>query len=182
MKKKNSNYITLVLLALLFMAPGIAAYVFYLNPQWLGSVTTNQGQFVNAPIKIDALANRESKWNLVSVNLQACEIACMEQIDRLARVRLALGRKLYNVQEWLILDPDAVLSEEYKNRLRDHDVRLLLLTREQKEMLFILNDQPAVYIANPEGYLVLAFKPDAKSESIFHDLKQLINTTEKTSG
>lgn len=181
MKQKKSNYITLVLLALLFAAPGIAAYVFYLNPQWLGSSTTNQGQFVSPAVRVDFLANHQSRWNLVFVSPTACEKDCIEQVDRLARVRLALGRKLYSVQQSLVVGPDAILPESYKTRLADQDVRLFLLPKNLKNEILILKDQPRVYIANPDGFLVLEFKPDAKSGSIFHDLKQLINTTEKTS-
>lgn len=176
MKKLNRNYLILLVLAGIFAFPGIAAYFLYNNPQWLGATPTNKGKLLNPPI-LTAQMDGKPKWRLVLWTPDECAQSCQQQIDKLGRIRLALGRRLYEVEEVLLKSdklPD--LSGELLKSFEEQDV--LIETIQSS----LLPAYPQVYISNPENYLVLAYELNAKPEDIFHDLKHLLSSTEKKSG
>lgn len=175
------NYLVLLLLALLFAAPGIAAYLFYLHPQWLGAATTNKGHLLNPP-ELLPVVNAKQKWRLILWNQGDCEAACLAQVDKLARIRLALGRRLYEVEQWLILATEAQqLPDSLKKALTEQDIQVQRLSAEERKNSRSLEGKSQVFIANPSGYLVLAYALTSKPGDIFHDLKHLLSSTENKS-
>lgn len=163
----------LLLIALLFAAPGIAAYIFYKHPQWLGSAKTNKGTLLNPP---QLVSNVGTKWQLLYWSRDPCEESCLTQMERLARIRLALGRRLYEVETWLLLDTEAGdLPEEFVKTLRVQDVHVRMLTPSERAQGQKLWETSKIFIANPSHYLVLAYSPLALSDDIYHDLKQLLS-------
>ena len=98
---KKSNYLILLILGLMFLAPGVAAYLFYQHPNWLGSSRVNKGILLNPPLHLPSLGH-ESKWKILFWSPGPCDAVCLQQLDTLARVRLALGRQFYNIELWLL--------------------------------------------------------------------------------
>ena len=181
MKKKLSRYYVLGLLALMFAAPGIAALIFYQHPSWLGASKVNKGTLLNPPIVWNALNSKEAKWRIVFWNPQACDELCLKRVNMLARVRLALGRKLYQVEQSLVLSSDAIpLSDTVKAILKEQDFHVMYLSQQLAKPLNAT--EPQIFIANPENYLILAYKPQVNPEDIYKDLKLLLNTAEQKSG
>ena len=163
----------LLLIALLFAAPGIAAYFFYKHPQWLGSAKTNKGMLLNPPLLV---SNVGTKWQLLYWSSEPSDESCLTQMDRLARIRLALGRRLYEVETWLLLDTEVRdLPEQFVKTLHAHDVHVRMLTPSERGQLQTLGETSRIFIANPSHYLVLAYPPTALSDNIYHDLKQLLS-------
>ena len=182
MNMLKRHYFVLLLLALLFASPGLAAFLFYKNPQWLGAAATNKGQLLNPPELIAGI-KAKPKWRLILWNGKDCADSCLKQLDKLARIRLALGRRLYEVDQWLILANDAgALPESLTQMLAEHDIHILYLPTETPKNSLLVNGDPQVFIANTSNYLVLAYALHAAPQDIFHDLKQLLSTTEKKSG
>lgn len=174
MKLVRRKYYILVLLGLLFAAPGISAYIFYLHPSWLGTVTTNKGRLLNPPILL-AHTKLNSKWLLALWSPGACEQNCVAELDKLARIRLALGRHLYKVQPQLLLDANAPpLAAPLAQALQEQDIHITRLSQEERKNMSVLKDNLAIFIVNPDAYLVLAYQPNVKPQDIFHDLKQLV--------
>lgn len=179
MNKTKSNYLILLLLALIFLTPGISAYFFFRYPHYLGSMTTNRGLLLTTPHLLASLKS-QSKWSLILWNPEGCDHLCQQQLDKLARVRLALGRRLYEVDQWLVTNHDPFIkSPDLRQLLQDQDIHLLILSPQQQAHVPLFNKQAGIFIANPQHYLVLTFLPIAQSEDIFHDLKQLLTTAEK---
>lgn len=187
MKTVSRKYLILVLLGLVFAAPGISAYFFYTHPQWLGEATTNKGLFLDPPVLLTSLSHQTvvgpstgPKWQLILWSPAACEKTCLEQLDKLARIRLALGRRLYDVVPNLLLGAKAPpLPESLKKVLQEQDIHVVQLSGDEKAPG--LKDQLEIFIANPDNFLVLAYQPTVQPGDVFHDIKQLLNTTEKTS-
>ncbi len=165
MKMTKSNYVILLFLALLFAAPGLMAYLYYHNPQWLTANTANKGELLNPPqfIKLD----NKAKWRLILWYPRHCEIACLQEVDKLARVRLALGRRFYEVDQWLVLGEES--SQTLTRTLHEQDIHFLRLSRGA-----IFPDKPRIFIANPKGYLVLAYAETIKPKDIYHDINWLL--------
>jgi len=170
MKLAKSQFTILFLLALVFAAPGLGAYLLYQHPTWLGNKTTNKGKFINPPILLTELQGR-SKWRLILWEPKSCGLRCEEQLDKLARLRLALGRRLYEVEQWLLLSSQTSNpTQEMLALLHDQDIRFMRLAKEQE-----MSKYPQIYIATPDKFLILKYPVSTKPGDIFQDLKQLLN-------
>lgn len=182
-KSACRNYAILLVLVLIFIMPGLCAYFFYIHPDKLGAATTNKGELLEPPIllselkfskKIETKAiafPKHPKWHLLLWSPTACNEACFKRLDDLVRVRLALGRELYNVRIELVLGLGAPnISKDNSSRLHDQDVDVVRITKDTQRP----SDNLMIFIANPDNYLVLAFQPSQNPDAIFHDIKHLL--------
>jgi hypothetical protein len=182
MKKQTTNkYYVLTLLICLFAAPGIAAYVFYNHPSWLGGTRVNKGVLLSSPVELTSVAGK-TKWRLIFWSPSTCAKACLKQLDILARVRLALGRKFYQVDQQLVLGMDSFLSSAMKKKLEAKDFKVHKLSDMDIVQLKNLSEQPHVFIMDPNNYLVLSYKSGVNPDDIYKDLKLLLNTSEIKKG
>lgn len=176
MKIVRRNYIVLLLLCFIFVAPGLSAYLFYAHPAWLNHATTNRGVLLNPPMKSPNLGKDNSKWTLVLWYPKVCDKICVQQLNKLARVRLALGRRLYALQLVLLVDnKTAAVSEDLGGMLHERDIYVSTLPHHEKKSLHVLGNDPRIYIANPKQYLILAYPTAVSPGDIYHDIKQLLN-------
>ncbi|MFZ4076614.1 MAG: hypothetical protein ACOYKA_01390, partial [Legionellaceae bacterium] len=134
----RENKWVLFFLVVLFIAPGLCAYVFYMNPTWLSGATTNKGHFISPPQQFNVFGDKKV-YRLVLWHQQACDEACMAQLDKMARVRLALGRRYYDVSTWLIQGEDTpLLSTLARDRLMKASIQVHRLNAsEQKKSTFL---------------------------------------------
>ena len=181
MKKQVTKYYVLLLLATMFAAPGVTAYLFYQHPTWLGSSKINKGTLLSPPISLSHFGSK-SKWRLLLISPDGCKKDCLEQLNMLARVRLALGRKLYQVDEWLVLDDkSSVLADEIKPLLKEQDINVTTLNTADMAKLSALPADARVFIANPDNFLILSYQTGGSPDDIYKDLKLLLSTTEQKS-
>ena len=174
MKTTRRHYVTLLLLVFLFATPGLSAYFLYFHPQWLSTTTTNKGEFLNPPVLLLALAT-DSKWRLVLWSPETCEKTCLEQWDKLARIRLALGRRLYDVDLSLVLGAEAgALPVTLSKALPAPGMSVITLPARESQQLTVLHPHAELFIANPDHYLVLAYPVTAEPDDLFHDIKLLL--------
>ncbi len=189
--------IVLMAMVILFAAPGLFAYVFFHHPTWLGGSSTNRGVLLNPPRILTSL-DQTKKWRLILWNPRdrtvsmdhsdkpggaekgmkqlACDNECMRHMDDLARVRLALGRRLYHVDTYLILDESvSPLPRAELNVLRDQDSHVLILSAHDRSDRMILGKKPAIYIVSPDNYVILRYSMVSQPDDVFHDMKQLVN-------
>lgn len=184
MKIVRRNYFVLLLLALLFITPGLAAYLFYKNPQWLGAATTNKGELLTPPVQLKMKGDGDGqvKWRFVLWNPGDCGMECLNQLNKLARIRLALGRRLYEVEQVLILENDTELPPSLINVLKEQDIRVQRISKSERDHSSILKNKARVFIATADDYLILVYSLNAAPGDLFHDIKQLLSTTEQKSG
>ncbi|OCH98327.1 hypothetical protein A8135_12285 [Legionella jamestowniensis] len=180
MKMTKRKSLILLMLVVVFAAPGIAAYLFFTHPQWLGTSTTNRGMLLTPAVQFVDMEEK-NKWRLILWSPNTCSKRCHEQLDKLARIRLALGRHLYQVELWLITGEQTSLPASLLNLLKDEDIKIRQLSSHEQQQFKILQSEPQVFIANPADYLILTYALNAKSEAIFHDIKHLLSV-EKTNG
>ena len=97
-------------------------------------------------------------------------------MDKLARVRLALGRRLYEVDLSLLQGADAgpTNAGSATNTLQEPGVSMVRLSNNESVRLSGLYKNPTLFIANPEHYLVLVYPVTAKADDLFHDIKLLL--------
>ncbi|MEN8167322.1 MAG: hypothetical protein ABFR65_07590, partial [Pseudomonadota bacterium] len=107
------------MLIALFALPPIAAWLFYLNPQWLPAGRTNQGALIDPPraMQTITLQTREGgrfdwsplqdQWTLTVLTEGRCDEQCTEQLIKVRQIRRALGANRQRTERLLILLPDA---------------------------------------------------------------------------
>lgn len=179
MKTIHHKYVVLFLLFLLFAAPSLIAYLFYHNPDWVASNKTNKGVLLTPPVLLaytdKAPSASTPKWKLAFWSPDTCGKNCLEQLDKLARIRLALGRHLYEVEIQLLLGAKAPqLSQNIVNALHEQDISILKFSAAEEQGMGILKNKSKIFITNPGNYLVLAYVQTVKPDNIFHDIKQLL--------
>ncbi len=182
MKKQTTKYYTLILLIFLFAAPGIAAYLFYSHPSWLGTARINKGSFLANPIELSSIEKKE-KWRIIFWTPTSCDNNCLSQIDLLARVRLALGRKLYLVEQILVVNKDSLVeSSLIENELKNKDFMVHVLSDKDRQALENLSNKAQIFIMDPGNHLVLSYKSGVKPDDVYKDLKLLLTTYETKKG
>lgn len=174
MKKSSHKIYILILLIVVFLAPGVGAYILFQHPQWLGETRINRGELLKPPIHL-AVFGQQKKWRIVYWSPQPCTKSCLETLEKIAKVRLALGRKLYQVEQWLVLGDNAAdLNNLDRLAIQKLDFKIIHLTQENMSA-----GDAKIFLADPNEYLILAYQSSAHPEDLYKDLKLLINATEK---
>lgn len=167
-------------LLLVFMAPGILAVVFYFNPAWLSGLPTNKGQLMHATKPLNILNNATDKWHLVVWCPSGCDNDCLKALDEMARVRLALGRRLYDVDLWQLLGEKQVACDKVPaDFLKKNAIKSRLLSKAEQAEHVIFQAGAKVFLVDPNQYVVLQYGAENKPADVFQDLKRLLNTREQ---
>lgn len=178
-----------------FAAPVIAAWFFYLNPEYLPSGRSNKGELIDPVVVLpsdlalstpdgsdfprDVLAG---KWTLVYLAGSECGDACRKRLIAMRQIRLALGEGQRNVERLLVLtDPTATdlaekLGAEFAGLhvvLTDAvgGVRLPELLGEGVAAL------GRIYILDPMGNLMMRYAADAPVRDTLEDMEHLLNAS-----
>lgn len=167
--KKNVRCLPLLILGLIFILPGIFAVFFYTYPELLGSTTTNRGKLITP--KLLAVKSEQDKWRLILWQNSNCDAACMDLLENLAKVRLALGRRLYNTE--LILLSREKISASIVNTLKEHDI--LVDDSLNTSDIYNLSPENKIYFQDSNGYLILEYNKDLNLKDLLHDMKHLLS-------
>lgn len=178
-----------------FAAPVIAAWFFYLNPEYLPSGRSNKGELIDPVVVLpsdlalstpdgsdfprDVLAG---KWTLVYLAGGECGDACRKRLIAMRQIRLALGEGQRNVERLLVLtDPTATdlakkLGAEFAGLhvvLTDAvgGVRLPELLGEGVAAL------GRIYILDPMGNLMMRYAADAPVRDTLEDMEHLLKAS-----
>lgn len=172
--KLQRHTLLFLFLGLVFAAPGIAAYWFYTHDTWLTQSTTNQGTLLNPPLQLP-LPLTPKKWHVVLWAGDGCDRACIAALDKIARVRLALGRRLYEVIPTLLLDATAPsLSPDLLSTLQAQEIQVLRWSESTPWPL--LDKNSPLVLADPAYRAILIYPLSTPPDALFHDLKQLLRS------
>jgi hypothetical protein len=173
---------TLLLLALVAIAPVVASYTaYYLLPR---EKRTNYGELlptIPAPdivgVRADgrpfALSQLRGKWVLILSAPGKCDAPCPQALYATRQARTIQGREMDRVQRvWLVSDADApdpaILAEH-------PDVEIARVARDA------LGSLPAgigrLYLIDPLGNFVLAFPADPDIKRTAKDIERLLKAS-----
>ncbi len=117
----------------------------------------------------------EGKISACKAGIGQAIASLKQQLDSLARVRLALGRKLYQVDQYLIVGAHTpVLSEKVQLALRELDFKVMQLSAQDIDKYSVLSTTEQIFLADPHNYLILRYASSAQAEDIYKDLKLLL--------
>ncbi len=173
---------TLLLLALVAIAPVVASYTaYYLFPR---EKRTNYGELlptvpapdlsgVGADGRPFALSQLRGKWLLIVSAPGRCDAQCTQALYATRQARTIQGREMERVQRlWLVTDadvPDPALLSQHP------DVRIAHVPRDA------LRSLPAgierIYLIDPLGNYVLAFPADPDIKKVAKDVERLLKAS-----
>jgi hypothetical protein len=169
--KKN---ITLYVLMGLFLLPVLAAHYIYRHADVLISKRgTNYGEFVQSSINW-RIADAARPWQLVYWVGSRCDERCLANLDKLSRMRLSMGRKLYNLDLALVFSAPAQASLKLQTQLRNQNI--LWGTLDAKEQQIWQNEfqQTNIILFGTSHQAVLKYPKVFESKKMVHDLQLLI--------
>ena len=179
MQKPKKPVLTLIILAVIFCLPGLVAYWLFMHPEWLLAAKTNKGQLLNPPYALSTKSDNH-KWHLYYWHPGKCDAVCTKQLDRLARIRLALGRKLYEVDlQWLRSNDSPEPGTQLQLQLKEQDISTQKLNAKDSKYLFAQAQGSEIFIANPDTFLILAYDKLNKPMDVYDDLKHLLSLPSK---
>lgn len=178
MTRRNRR--TLILLALVTIAPVVASYTaYYLLPR---DKQANYGELLEtrpAPEvrgmregKPAALADLRGKWVLAVAAPAACDDACAKALYATRQARTIQGREMDRIQRvWVVTDgapPAARLLAEHPD--------LVVLSAADGLSAFPAGAQ-RLYLVDPLGNLVLAYPRDPDIKAMARDMTRLLRAS-----
>jgi len=178
MTRRNRR--TLILLALVTIAPVIASYTaYYLLPR---DKQANYGELLEtrpAPDvrglregKAAALTDLRGKWVLAMAAPAACDDACTKALYATRQARTIQGREMERVQRlWIVTDdvpPSAALLAAHPD--------LVVLSSGHGLSAFPAGGQ-RLYLVDPLGNLVLAYPRDPDIKALGRDISRLLRAS-----
>jgi cytochrome oxidase Cu insertion factor (SCO1/SenC/PrrC family) len=174
MLKIQKNTLTLILLTVIFIAPSVVAIIAYNYRDAFNNKTTNHGTFMKEEIYFKDISQNK-KWHIAYYNYNKCDNSCMQQLDKLARIRLALGRHLYNIDAYLLKNKNQTsLSKQKTKFLRNVDINVVLFSVLDTSYNNLFGEKSAFYLINPDNYIVLTYKDTSSADDIYQDIKKLV--------
>jgi len=174
-----------------FAAPVIAAWFFYLNPEYLPAGRTNKGELINPVVALPsdlALSSQDGmdfsrdllagKWTLVYLAGGACDDACRNRLIAMRQIRLALGESQRSVERLLVLT-DATATDLVQELGTEFvGMRVALGGGRLPELL---GEGTAalgrIYILDPMGNLMMRYAVDAPAQDTLEDMEHLLKAS-----
>lgn len=196
MNAKKSNRLTLIALAVLFLAPVAGSYFLHYT-DWQPGNTKNHGDLLPAPMAMAeqtfsladgsslSLEGMKHSWGLLYIGGNSCDKQCDQRMDELRRVHIALGKNQKRVR-LLYLDDSG--KSAISAKLKSSYPRVKVLTKPAmsvsawKAQLDGVSAGRAaigtVFIIDPLGNAIMSYQPDADATGIRKDMGRLLHVSQ----
>ena len=177
MRNKNTKRSILLLMALFFMLPSFLAYMVFIHPDWFHLQKKNKGELLWPVVQVDTIKPNH-KWRLVLVVDSTCEQDCLETLDKLKRVRMSLGKDMYRTHQ-VLLTSDVVDSKKrlFFSNIEGLDTRAQRVSAATLSHFSQAKKLPAIFIADPNANIIMAYEQKALPDDIYQDMKHLLNAS-----
>lgn len=198
-KTLRKRRIQLIMLAALFFAPVISAWVAW---QFMGehgvATTTNAGQLISParPLPVPTLQALDDlplpekplqggRWTYLHFLPGSCDQACGDQLILTRQTRIGINKDIPRVQRLLIVQDE--LSSEAIDELRAAHPEMLFARLDggmQDPFLRAFREagQPTdgsiFFVVDPLGNLMMRYSLEAEPKGLFKDLKKLLKASQ----
>ena len=192
---KKRSLTPLVLVFLCTLAPILAAFVLYNNPQWWPDESSNYGTLIDPQRPIPPaqdlqlttldgqpfdLQSLQGKWLLLSVGEAACPESCARKLFITRNSHASQGKNVDRLARvWFITDDAEVpakVLEAYRGtvmvRARPEQLARFLLARDSAAGEPGLLDP--IWVIDPLGNLMLQFPANADGVRVRKDISKLV--------
>jgi cytochrome oxidase Cu insertion factor (SCO1/SenC/PrrC family) len=178
----------LLILALVFFAPLLSAFLIYYGSSWRPAGRTNHGTLIYParPLPRIALPQSDSpgnaallvgKWSLLYIGDGTCGGSCRNTLYFMRQTQLSLGSLIPRVQRvWLATDHCCDLSAD-----TERQPPLIAVNAQVSASGPLLASFPSdhrdstVFIIDPRGNLMMRYDSNADPKGLREDLKKLLN-------
>lgn len=192
MTSKRSPRTALIIIAALFFAPLLLAWLMYSGTiSWQPASTRNLGQLVDPPIPV-AWEDLEvhpgpegpgagpaevlgGHWVILHPLPRPCLEPCIGTVTTLRQIHRATGRNQSRVRVALLAEPGRVAAEA--PRLREIYPDFVLVTDRGGDFTAVLQRARPVggsYLVDPLGNIMMAYPDGADPNDLKQDLKRLL--------
>ena len=179
---RTKNLIKLGLIVAVFLAPLIAANLYYYYGHKQGGVT-NLGQLMdgttnlsNLELTTDSFSSpsldkfKDSQWRVLYFAKDECDAQCQNILYKIQQVHIALGKNLHRFTRTIVhAKADANWQEIYNTYPHMNAVLA------QKTLANLPQDK--LYVADPNGNIMMNYDLNDSSfdSKLFKDMKKLLN-------
>ena len=183
--------VKLLLLAALFFAPVVGAFVLYFYlPQYIPQGRLNYGTLVSPARPVPALALSDAagapvagalqgKWSLVYLGGDDCAEACEARLVLARQVRLALNQNRGRVQRVYLAPSAAAAARAREALVAEHPDLVILAETEPRAAaaFFGAADRDALYLVDPLGNWLMTYAGAVEHKGLHRDLKKLLRVS-----
>jgi len=192
---QGRSRLQLILLALLFVAPVVGAWVAwkFAVSEGVGG-TTNSGQLVQPPrplqaapwldgegqaLPVDLLTGR---WSYVLLGGDDCDVLCVERLHLTRQIRTSVNKDMSRVQRLLLLTRQPADLAMLRAEHPDLVVAVLDAGHWQTfvNQFAVASDAPeqAFYLVDPLGNLMMRYLPEVPAKGVLKDLRKLLKASQ----
>ena len=113
-------------------------------------------------------------WQLVLKVEDNCQQDCLANLDKLSRLRLSMGRKLYDLDLVLLLPSSQKLSPKLKAQLDNQNILWSFLGNNEASKWVPEVKDEMIILFGPDHQAVLKYPTVFESKKLAHDLQLLI--------
>ena len=163
------------LVALACFGPFVAALLLYYGgAAWLPQLPGSR-DLLAQPVQLPQAWRSEAAahpWQLIYARMSPCEQQCAQHLGRLLQVQLALGRDREQVQRvvWHVGDAPQLSDAALVVRSLDDAAGREVVAALGAEAMA----QGRVYVANPQGSVILGYPAEVEQKELLRDLKRLL--------
>jgi cytochrome oxidase Cu insertion factor (SCO1/SenC/PrrC family) len=178
----------LLMLAALFLAPLLFAFLIYYGSSWRPLGRTNYGTLIEPPRPLPRISLPQhassggaqlfvGKWSLLYIGDGTCNTQCRNTLYFMRQTQLSLGNLIPRTQRvWLATDHCCDLSADTEKQ-----PPLIAVDVQGSAGIPLLGLFPsdhrdsAVFIIDPRGNLMMRYDSKADPKGLREDLKKLLN-------
>lgn len=181
-----------VVLAALFFAPLVAAYVLYFAfPQWQPQAKVHHGQLIAPALPLPPLQLHDAqgraldaavlkrKWSLLYLGAESCEQPCQDKLFQIRQIRTLLNQNRDRVQR-VYAAPNAETLAAARATLAALHPDLVYVDAAGSGLREFLQpqDAQAVYLLDPLGNWLMVYPESSDYQGILKDLKKLLRLSQ----
>ncbi len=196
--KQFKSRMTLILLFVVFLAPGIGAWVLYkFTDLGRDGGSASKGELIQPPRTLDNVQlldplkpeeqiYLQKRWSLAYLTEENCNKTCVGNIYRMRQIRLAIGKHYDRVKRILIVK---TISDQAQLEvsLKDYHGQLILESKDvSPEFINAFKVEGIedaftggrLYIIDPLGNLMMSYSPDQNPSDIIKDLVKIFRVSQ----
>ncbi|GAA5443716.1 hypothetical protein Misp06_01894 [Microbulbifer sp. NBRC 101763] len=173
------------------LLPMIAAYIVFYTGLGIPNKTTNQGELIQPPIKINNLKvsyqgeeeifplDASPKWRYLIIGGSKCSNECEQLLYTSRQVHIRLGEKAHRVERLLVTGAPMSLEKQEYFRVEHPRLKILQLNensiRTLQELAALQNvDEVKALLIDQEGFAMMAYDNHHSGNQLLKDIKRLL--------
>ena len=176
----------LALIATLLALPFIIAGGLYLLG-WQPARSSQHGTLLNPPQALPAsglltvdgrpLATTElhGKWLFILYGHGPCDATCSGRLDEMRRIQVSLNKDMGRLRRVVLTD---AIDDNALTDFRQHQPDLIVAATPANWLMSVQSTSNEVayrlYIADPQGNLIMSYSPDVAAKAVRADLERLL--------